>query len=129
MYGCVSIHVCVFNDVSMLYKVCVDVCEPMCVPMHVVSFVQYTNLPPSQHVEEQIKLLRHQRRLEDELGESFVDMSLQATLHKLTLQRAYMSAEKLRKEFKVPDKRYNRFIFCLACLLIILHDVLFFPVC
>ena len=64
-------------------------------------------LSSPQHVEEQIKLLRHQRRLEDEMGQSFVDTSLQATLHKLTLEGAHMSADKLRKEFKVPDKRCN----------------------
>jgi hypothetical protein len=60
-------------------------------------------------VEEQIKLLRYQRKLEDELGMSVVDSSLQQTLHKLTLEGSHMHAEKLRKEFKVPDKRWAQF--------------------
>ncbi|KAL8612978.1 hypothetical protein ACOMHN_001061 [Nucella lapillus] len=59
-----------------------------------------------KHCEEQIKLLRHQRRLEDELSESFVDLSLQQTLHKLTTLGSHMATDKLRKEFKVPDKRF-----------------------
>ena len=54
------------------------------------------------------------------MGLSFVDTSLQATLHKLTLEGTHMAADKLRKEFKVPDKRYNKCVcFSSLCLFII----------
>ena len=66
------------------------------------------------------------------MGLSFVDLSLQATLHKLTLEGAHMAADKLRKEFKVPDKRYDKFVcfssLCLfiirICVFIVRHSVL-----
>ncbi|XP_076437329.1 vacuolar protein sorting-associated protein 16 homolog [Babylonia areolata] len=69
-------------------------------------FHRVGNAFEEKHCEEQIKLLKHQRRLEDEMGISFVDLSLQETLHRLTLEGSHMAAEKLRKEFKVPDKRF-----------------------
>ena len=59
-----------------------------------------------QQTEEQIRLLRHQRRLEDDTGHSYGDLSLQQTLHKLIVDGNLGHVEKLRKEFKVPEKRF-----------------------
>ncbi|XP_025080748.1 vacuolar protein sorting-associated protein 16 homolog [Pomacea canaliculata] len=56
--------------------------------------------------EEQIKLMRYQRRLEDELGRSFADLSLHKTMYELTKEGSHHHVERLRKDFKVPDKRY-----------------------
>ncbi|GFS12068.1 vacuolar protein sorting-associated protein 16-like protein [Elysia marginata] len=56
--------------------------------------------------EEQVRLMRIQRRLEDDSGRSYSDLSLQATLHQLILEGNATWVEKLRKDFKVPDKRF-----------------------
>ncbi|XP_035827127.1 vacuolar protein sorting-associated protein 16 homolog [Aplysia californica] len=60
----------------------------------------------AKQTEEQVRLLRHQRRLEDDTGNSYADLSLQQTLRKLIGDGNHGHVEKLRKEFKVPDKRF-----------------------
>ncbi|BFZ22188.1 hypothetical protein BsWGS_25227 [Bradybaena similaris] len=60
----------------------------------------------AKQTEEQVKLLRHQRRLEDDSGHSYADMSLQKMMRKLIMEGNHQLVEKLRKEFKVPDRRY-----------------------
>ncbi|CAL1533897.1 unnamed protein product [Lymnaea stagnalis] len=60
----------------------------------------------SKQTDEQIRLLRHQRKLEDETGHTYADLSLQKTLYKLTIDGNHQYVEKLRKEFKVPDRRF-----------------------
>ncbi|XP_066543432.1 vacuolar protein sorting-associated protein 16 homolog [Amia ocellicauda] len=56
--------------------------------------------------EEHMRLLRFQRRQEEESGQSMMDLSLQDTLHSLLLQGRGRQAEQLYKEFRIPDKRY-----------------------
>jgi len=60
----------------------------------------------AKQTEEQIRLLRHQRRLEDDTSQSYSDLSLHKTLHKLIVNGNLGHADKLKKEFKVPDKRF-----------------------
>uniref|UniRef100_A0A3B3R9I6 Vacuolar protein sorting-associated protein 16 homolog n=1 Tax=Paramormyrops kingsleyae TaxID=1676925 RepID=A0A3B3R9I6_9TELE len=56
--------------------------------------------------EEEMRLLRFQRRLEEEKGERMVGCSLQDTLHCLLIVGLHKQAEQLYKDFRVPDKRY-----------------------
>ena len=59
----------------------------------------------SQQTEEQMRLLRRQRQLEDDLNQQYLDMSLHETVFKLVLQNKPRQAENMRKEFKVPERR------------------------
>ena len=56
--------------------------------------------------EEQIKLLRYQRSLEETLRESVVGKPLHETVQILLLQKEVKLADKLRSEYKIPDRRY-----------------------
>lgn len=56
--------------------------------------------------EEEMRLLRFQRRLEEEKGEHLLGMSLQDTLQILLSIGMHKQAEQLYKDFRVPDKRY-----------------------
>ncbi|KZC09045.1 PREDICTED: vacuolar protein sorting-associated protein 16 homolog [Dufourea novaeangliae] len=56
--------------------------------------------------EEQIKLLRHQRSLEDTLHESIVGKSLHDTVKILLLQKEQKLADKLKSEYRISDRRY-----------------------
>nr|XP_014352910.1 PREDICTED: vacuolar protein sorting-associated protein 16 homolog [Latimeria chalumnae] len=58
--------------------------------------------------EDQIKLLRFQRRLQEELDKPYLDLSLHDTIHNLILDNKHKQAEQLYKDFKVPDKRFWR---------------------
>ncbi|XP_011699104.1 PREDICTED: vacuolar protein sorting-associated protein 16 homolog [Wasmannia auropunctata] len=56
--------------------------------------------------EEQIKLLKYQRSLEDTLRESVVGKPLHDTVKILLLRNELKLADKLRSEYKIPDRRY-----------------------
>ncbi|XP_012286642.1 vacuolar protein sorting-associated protein 16 homolog [Orussus abietinus] len=56
--------------------------------------------------EDQIKLLRYQRSLEETLHESVVGKPLHDTVKLLLLQDKLKLADKLRSEYKIPDRRY-----------------------
>uniref|UniRef100_A0A8K9X9R5 Vacuolar protein sorting-associated protein 16 homolog n=1 Tax=Oncorhynchus mykiss TaxID=8022 RepID=A0A8K9X9R5_ONCMY len=56
--------------------------------------------------EEEKKLLRFQRRLDEEKGEALLGLSLQETLHALLTSNFHKQAEQLYRDFRVPDKRY-----------------------
>ncbi|KAG2459302.1 VPS16 protein, partial [Polypterus senegalus] len=56
--------------------------------------------------EEQIKLLKFQRKLQDETDKPYVDRSLHDTVYSLLLEGSHRHAEQLYKDFKIPDKRY-----------------------
>lgn len=56
--------------------------------------------------EEQMRLLRLQRRLEDELGGHFLDLSLHDTVTSLLLSGNNKRAEQLARDFRIPDKRF-----------------------
>eukprot|EP00041_Stephanoeca_diplocostata_P031359 m.975716 g.975716 ORF g.975716 m.975716 type:complete len:861 (+) comp23942_c1_seq8:368-2950(+) len=56
--------------------------------------------------EEQTKLLMAQRALEDALKQPFVNLPLGDTLYQVILQGDLDRANRLKKDFKVPDKRF-----------------------
>ena len=58
-----------------------------------------------QQVEEEMKLLKYQRRLEEEFHRPYMDLSLHQTVHKLIVDNNNKLAEQIRKEFKIPDRR------------------------
>lgn len=55
--------------------------------------------------EEQLKLRRYQRTLEEKYHRDFLDKSLHDTIRMLLLMPEYKLADKLRSEYKVPDRR------------------------
>uniref|UniRef100_K7FQH3 Vacuolar protein sorting-associated protein 16 homolog n=1 Tax=Pelodiscus sinensis TaxID=13735 RepID=K7FQH3_PELSI len=59
-----------------------------------------------QATEDQIKLLRMQRRLQDELDKPYVDFSLHDTVYSLILDGSHKRAEQLYRDFRIPDKRF-----------------------
>ncbi|XP_038256029.1 vacuolar protein sorting-associated protein 16 homolog [Dermochelys coriacea] len=56
--------------------------------------------------EDQIKLLRMQRRLQDDLDKPYVDYSLHDTVYGLILDGNHKRAEQLYRDFRIPDKRF-----------------------
>lgn len=57
--------------------------------------------------EEQLKLLKYQRSLEEKFKRDFVGKSLHATVKLLLSAPEVKLADKLRTEYKVPDRRYD----------------------
>ncbi|ESO96565.1 hypothetical protein LOTGIDRAFT_115951 [Lottia gigantea] len=60
----------------------------------------------AKQTEDQIKLLKLQRKLEDETNKPYLDLSIQDTMYRLTQNGNHKLAEQIRKDFKVPDKRF-----------------------
>ncbi|XP_028998348.1 vacuolar protein sorting-associated protein 16 homolog [Betta splendens] len=56
--------------------------------------------------EDEMRLLRFQRKLDDEKGAGLLGLSLQATMEALLALGLYKQAEQLYRDFRVPDKRY-----------------------
>ncbi|XP_040295582.1 vacuolar protein sorting-associated protein 16 homolog isoform X2 [Bufo bufo] len=56
--------------------------------------------------EDQIKLLRIQRSLQEKIDKPYLDCSLHDTIYNLILDGMQKKAEQLYKEFRIPDKRY-----------------------
>lgn len=56
--------------------------------------------------EEEMRLLRFQRKLDDEKGAGLLGLSLQGTIEALLALGLHKQAEQLYKDFRVPDKRY-----------------------
>ncbi|KXJ28267.1 vacuolar protein sorting-associated protein 16 homolog [Exaiptasia diaphana] len=61
----------------------------------------------SKCTDEFIKLLDYQNRLENEQRKPFVDLSLSDTISQCIRLRNFKAADQLKKEFKVPDKRFH----------------------
>lgn len=57
-------------------------------------------------VEDQLKLLENQEKLEDKCKKPFIGLSLQDTIKNLLKEKEEKLAESLRKDFKVPERRY-----------------------
>uniref|UniRef100_A0A4W6G197 Vacuolar protein sorting-associated protein 16 homolog n=1 Tax=Lates calcarifer TaxID=8187 RepID=A0A4W6G197_LATCA len=55
---------------------------------------------------DEMRLLRFQRKLDDEKGAGLLGLSLQATIEALLALGLHKQAEQLYRDFKVPDKRY-----------------------
>ncbi|RXM32863.1 Vacuolar protein sorting-associated protein 16-like [Acipenser ruthenus] len=56
--------------------------------------------------EEQMKLLRWQRRFQEEFDKPYLDCSLHETVHSLLQDGKHKQAEQLYKDFRIPDKRF-----------------------
>uniref|UniRef100_A0A7N8WQ14 Vacuolar protein sorting-associated protein 16 homolog n=1 Tax=Mastacembelus armatus TaxID=205130 RepID=A0A7N8WQ14_9TELE len=56
--------------------------------------------------EDEMRLLRFQRKLDDEKGAGLLGLSLQATMEALLSLGLHKQAEQLYRDFRVPDKRY-----------------------
>uniref|UniRef100_A0ABM5GKT5 Vacuolar protein sorting-associated protein 16 homolog n=1 Tax=Pogona vitticeps TaxID=103695 RepID=A0ABM5GKT5_9SAUR len=56
--------------------------------------------------EDQIKLLRIQRRLQDDMDKPYLDCCLHDTVYNLILDGNHKRAEQLYRDFKIPDKRF-----------------------
>ncbi|XP_056226167.1 vacuolar protein sorting-associated protein 16 homolog isoform X2 [Seriola aureovittata] len=56
--------------------------------------------------EDEMRLLRFQRKLDDEKGAGLLGLSLQATMEALLALGLHKQAEQLYRDFRVPDKRY-----------------------
>ncbi|KAK3602689.1 hypothetical protein CHS0354_017895 [Potamilus streckersoni] len=70
------------------------------------SYNKARNEFAARQTEEQIKLAKYQRRLEEELKRPYMDLSLHQTIYRLIMDNNVKMPEILRKEFKVPDKRF-----------------------
>lgn len=58
--------------------------------------------------DDQIKLLAYQQTLEQEVvGKTFVGLSVNGTIRACLLAGVPKKADKVRSDFKVPDKRYS----------------------
>lgn len=60
----------------------------------------------AQATEEQLKLMKYQIKFEEKFPQSYRGLSLHQTMKQLLIQREYKLVEELRKEFKVPDRRF-----------------------
>ncbi|XP_006874900.1 PREDICTED: vacuolar protein sorting-associated protein 16 homolog isoform X2 [Chrysochloris asiatica] len=69
------------------------------------AFYKAKNEFAAKATEDQMRLLRLQRRLEDELGGQFLDLSLHDTVTTLILGGQNKRAEQLARDFRIPDKR------------------------
>lgn len=58
-----------------------------------------------QATEDQIKLLRLQRHLQEDFDKPYLDLSLHDTVSNLILDGHHKRAEQLYRDFKIPDKR------------------------
>ncbi|XP_028919250.1 vacuolar protein sorting-associated protein 16 homolog isoform X1 [Ornithorhynchus anatinus] len=70
------------------------------------EFSKARNEFAAKATEEQMKLLRLQRRLEEEVGERFLDLSLHDTVSALILAGSHKRADHLARDFRIPDKRF-----------------------
>ncbi|XP_049635107.1 vacuolar protein sorting-associated protein 16 homolog isoform X1 [Suncus etruscus] len=69
------------------------------------AFYKAKNEFAAKATEDQMRLLRLQRRLEDELGGQFLDLSLHDTVTNLILGGHNKRSEQLARDFRIPDKR------------------------
>lgn len=70
------------------------------------EFYKAKNEFAAKATEEEMRLLRFQRKLEEEKGEPLVGFSLHDTITALLSVGLHKHAEQLYKDFKVPDKRF-----------------------
>lgn len=70
------------------------------------SFRKAKNDFAVSQTDEQIKLLKFQEQFKKTKGIDCMDLSIHKTIEKLLQAKELTLAETLRKEFKVPDKRF-----------------------
>jgi len=57
-------------------------------------------------VEDNIRLLEFQSRLQDQFGAQFLNLSVSDTLYQLVHKGYYKQADQLKKDFAIPDIRF-----------------------
>ncbi|XP_033625342.1 vacuolar protein sorting-associated protein 16 homolog [Asterias rubens] len=70
------------------------------------SYTKARNELAAKAAEEQAKLLGYQQKLEEQYKVTYIGKTLHDTMHELISKNMSKLAEQLRKEFKVPDKRF-----------------------
>nr|XP_015927027.1 vacuolar protein sorting-associated protein 16 homolog [Parasteatoda tepidariorum] len=80
--------------------------QTSCLLEAVNSYKKAKNDFATQITEEQLKLLKYQIGYEEKFHEDFKNLSLHQTMKQLLIRREFKHAEELRKDFKVPDRRY-----------------------
>ncbi|KAK3106315.1 hypothetical protein FSP39_017525 [Pinctada imbricata] len=70
------------------------------------NYTKARNEFAARQTEEQMKLLKQQQALEEQFNQPFINLSLHQTIHRLTVNANHRVAESLRKEFKVPERRF-----------------------
>ena len=70
------------------------------------AFNKSKNESALKATEEQIKLMGYQHRLEEQFNKPFLDQSIHQTIFQLTVTNNHKLVEQLRKEFKIPDRRF-----------------------
>lgn len=60
----------------------------------------------AQHTEEQIRLMKYQVKLKEKHMPNYMDLSVHETVKELLTNREFKLAEELKKEFRVPDRRF-----------------------
>ncbi|KAJ6658609.1 hypothetical protein lerEdw1_019997 [Lerista edwardsae] len=77
-----------------------------CLQNAVDEYYKAKNEFAAKATEDQIKLLRLQRHLQDDFDKPYLDYSLHDTVYNLILDGNHKRAEQLYRDFKIPDKRF-----------------------
>lgn len=80
--------------------------QQSCLQSALDSFRKSKNKFCISQTEDQVKLLKYQVRLTEKFPSNYVGLSLQQTLQNLLQSKEFKLAEDLKKEFKIPDKRF-----------------------
>ena len=84
------------------YTITQNIC--ICHKINVVEFHTVSQFV-LQQTEEQLRLLKYQRRLEEEKNRPYLDLSVHQTIYRLLLENEHKHAEQIRKDFKIPERR------------------------
>ena len=57
-------------------------------------------------IDENLRLIKYQIKLEEKFNKKYSNLSLHQTIKELILDKEYKLSEELKKDFKVPDRRY-----------------------
>jgi len=77
-----------------------------CLQSALDSFKKAKNEFSSSIIDEHLRLLKYQIKLEEKFHRSYVNLSLQQTMQELIIEKEYKLSEELKKDFKVSDRRY-----------------------
>jgi hypothetical protein len=70
------------------------------------SFKKAKNEFSASLIDEHLRLLKYQIKLEEKFRRKYLNLSLQQTMQQLFIDKEYKLSEELKKDFKVPDRRY-----------------------
>ena len=60
----------------------------------------------AKEIEDQLRLIKYQIKLEEKFHRSYLDLSVQKTLQRLLIEKEYKLSEDFKKDFKIPDRRF-----------------------